>query len=113
MNAEADGLVSALKSYVALKYGEASTTYSDFGFLPKKVTVKSSDAKAQAAEKLRATRAARHTMGARQKSVLHGEVHAANSSSTAPPPPAPGSAPNGATQTNGSSFGSMFQKPSM
>lgn len=52
VNAEADGLVGALKSYVALKYGEASTTFSDFGFLPKKVTVKSSGAKAQAAEKL-------------------------------------------------------------
>jgi hypothetical protein len=75
-------LLAALRSYVLLKFGKADTaTLADFGFSVRKRTPSTVETKAAAAEKSRATRTARHTMGPRQKEKVKGTV--------APTPPVP------------------------
>ena len=75
----ADG---ALRAWVVNTFGENSQQAHDFGFPPPKQRVISAETKARAVEKLRATRAARHTTGKRQKARIKGVVEqqaAANS----------------------------------
>jgi len=67
--------LSALKSFVLLKFGDKDTsTLADFGFTARKQAQTSVDTKATAVEKSLATRAARHTMGPRQKAKVKGTV---------------------------------------
>jgi hypothetical protein len=80
-------ITKALQGIVAAAFGEESKAYAEFGFAPRKTTDKSAETKALAVEKLRATRAARHTMGSRQKAAVHGDVSDASNATT--PPPAP------------------------
>ena len=62
--AAAVAMLPELRKYLAGTYGEASTTYADFGFTAPKVPVKSAQVKAVAAEKATATRKA-HTAAAK------------------------------------------------
>jgi hypothetical protein len=67
--------LASLRSFVMLKFGSnAIATLADFGFQPRKRTVPTVDTKAAAAEKSLATRAARHTMGPKQKAKIKGTV---------------------------------------
>ncbi len=70
--AEATAFYEALKSIVAIAAGDESTEYGEFGFAPRRAAKKSAEAKAQAVQKRRATREARHTMGPEQKAHIHG-----------------------------------------
>ena len=84
-------IAKALEGVVGAAYGESSKAFAEFGFVARKRGTKSAETKALAADKLRATRAARHTMGVRQKAALHGST---------PPPPAhepPTTTTNGGT----------------
>jgi hypothetical protein len=97
--------LSFLRSFVALKFGSKNeATLADFGFTPRTRKVPSAETKAAAAEKAAATRAARHTMGKRQKAKIKGTVapsapaHATPGVATATRPapaaqPAPAEAP--------------------
>ncbi len=67
-------VLAAIRSYAAGTFGETSPEFSSFGFAPKKVAHRTVESKAEAAEKLRATRVARHTMGKRQRAAIHGVV---------------------------------------
>ena len=49
-------------------------TLADFGLSPRKVAVVSPEARVAAVAKTKATRAARHTMGAKQKKAIQGDV---------------------------------------
>jgi len=69
---ELSGLQTLLRSYVVATFGEASTTFTDFGFTPRKVTTPTAETKAEAVQKRLATRDARHTMGPRQKAKITG-----------------------------------------
>ena len=77
-----------LRVYLIGVYGAKSATVAEFGFTPKEATV---DVKTKAAAivKSAATRAARGTMGSRQKKEIKGTV-----------PAAPSSAPSVAPQVN-------------
>jgi hypothetical protein len=77
-------LTAALKSYVVNEYGTTSTVLSDFGFAPRKVTPRNPVAKVVAAERLRATRKERGTMGPVQKSKIKGTVPATIEINTVP-----------------------------
>jgi hypothetical protein len=77
-------LTAALKSYLVNEYGTTSTVLSDFGFTPRKVTQKDPVTKVVAAERLRATRKERGTMGAVQKSKIKGTVPATIEINTVP-----------------------------
>jgi hypothetical protein len=66
-----------IRGYVAAMYGEQSTEYASLGFEPRKPAQKSAKTKAEAVDKLLATRAARHTMGKQQRAKIFGELPAA------------------------------------
>jgi hypothetical protein len=88
-------VLRALKRTVLGQFGDtqdASSTLADFGYAPPKVTEKSSATKAAAAEQGRATRAARHTMGSKQKLQVKGTVTPASPPATPASPPAAGPA---------------------
>jgi hypothetical protein len=101
-------VLQALRSYIVALYGNGATEIlGDFGFVPRKTTTPKVAVKALAAEKNRATRTARHTMGKREKLAIKGTLvvpatggsgtagNAASPSGAAPAPAAPanGSAP--------------------
>jgi hypothetical protein len=103
-------LLAAIRSYAAGVYGEGSPEFALFGFKPKKVGYRTAETKAQAVEKLRATRAARHTMGKRQRSGIHGTAASPGGGTSATPsnggasPRAPGGTnqgpPNGSAPSS-------------
>ena len=64
--------VVCIRYYVLSKFGEHSEEYASLGFSPRKVGVKTAEAKALAVQKLRATRKARHTMGRKQRAAIKG-----------------------------------------
>jgi hypothetical protein len=66
--------MSAFVSYVKVVYGTSPDVLADFGISPKARTPLTVEAKAAAAAKRAATRAARHTMGTRQKKGVKGDV---------------------------------------
>jgi hypothetical protein len=86
-------VLRALKRQVLARFGDtqdASSTLADFGYAPPKVTAKSAVTKATAADKGRATRVARHTMGSKQKLQVKGTVPAAPQPAAPASPPSPG-----------------------
>lgn len=73
MHATVVALLAALRAYVLLKFGQkAVDTLAEFGFSPRKKVVKTTETKADAVKKARATRVARHTMGSVQEKAVHG-----------------------------------------
>ena len=72
-------LLRALKAYVLALYGAtdaASSTLQDFGYTPRKSSKKTLATKVEASVKTKATRAARHTAGTKQKQAIKGTVPA-------------------------------------
>ena len=100
----AKAMKKALKQYVIAHFGESSPVLADFGFSPRKLAQKTVAEKYVAVEKQLATRAARHTMGSRQKAAIHGQVESpAPQAQPAPAqpaaaPPAVNGTTNGTTQ---------------
>ncbi len=84
--AQTSTVITCVRSYAALLFGENSPEFASFGFTPKKVAQRTLESKTEGAEKALATRAARHTMGKRQKAGIHGVV------ATVPPANAPAAA---------------------
>jgi len=74
----------ALGAWVITKFGAGSQQALDFGFTPRKQAERTVVSKAKAAAQGLATRAARHTMGKKQKKLIKGTVIAP----TAPAAPA-------------------------
>ena len=106
---------SKVKAYTTIIQGmfaESPDTLAAFGLKPRKVAQKSAATKTIAAQKAKATRKARHTMGNEQKAgivgtvpasdiaIIQGSASSASGPATTPPPtpvtPAPAS--HGATQ---------------
>ena len=86
-------VLRALKRQVLAKFGDtqdAGSTLADFGYAPPKVSTKSVVTKATSADRNRATRAARHTMGSKQKLQVKGTVPAAPEPAAPASPPSPG-----------------------
>jgi hypothetical protein len=77
-------LVSGAKQGVLLAFAGKLDMLADFGLTPRASAVRTPEQKIAAAAKARATRAARHTMGPKQKAAIKGTV-----STTAPAPAGP------------------------
>jgi hypothetical protein len=75
--AKGDAVLKALKMLVKNQLGSAEGVLGDFGFQAPKRKAPDEATKAAAVAKRAATRAARHTMGKRQKAKVKGEVHPA------------------------------------
>jgi len=71
--AKTKGFVSGLRQALLVAYAGSIDTLADFGLVGRKPRVISPEKKLAAAEKAKATRAARHTMGKKQKAKIKGE----------------------------------------
>jgi len=69
-----DALHLALKTYVVSQFKTAPAVLADFGFAPPRRRAPDVSTKAGAIAKSAATRAARHTMGVRQRDEVTGHV---------------------------------------
>jgi hypothetical protein len=100
--AQSRKLVRAFRQYLLLSFSEAPEILRDFGLEPpKQRRAATVTTKAQAIEKAGATRAARHTMGSRQKSKVKAAPPAQADGAPEPAAPdAPGASGHG---TNGAS----------
>jgi uncharacterized protein (TIGR02266 family) len=94
--------VSALKQTLLAAYAGQVDTLADFGLTPRKPLVMTPEKRAAAAAKAKATRAARHTMGKKQKALVKGTSPVAPATTPVPVPvpattpaltPAPAPAP--------------------
>jgi len=92
IEAQIQTLLQPIKTYVQSHFGEDSKASAACGFAPRKVGKVSAEKRAEAVEKLRATREARMTLGSRQKAAIHGEL---------PASPAPSPVQSSAASTNG------------
>jgi hypothetical protein len=79
-------LQARLRTHVISVYGEDSAEFTDFGFVPRKVTTPDAATKAEAVVKRGKTRAARRTMGSRQRAEVTGETEPATNAQPAPAP---------------------------
>ena len=98
--------VSGVTQSVHIAYGDSASVLSDFGLVPRKLTVLTPQQKAAAALKAKATRLARHTMGKKQKLAITGTTPAtapAASAPAVPAAPATTSTPQGGAVVPGSS----------
>jgi hypothetical protein len=66
--------MGAFVTFVKAAYGTSPDVLADFGLHPKARTPQTVEAKTAAAAKRKATRAARHTMGSKQKKDVKGAV---------------------------------------
>jgi hypothetical protein len=66
--------MSAYLAFIKVTYGTAPDVLADFGIHPKARVPLTVEAKALAVARRKATRAARHTMGAKQKLAIKGDV---------------------------------------
>jgi hypothetical protein len=89
--------VSGLRQAIQVAFAGSIDALADFGLTPRKPRVVSPEKKAAAAAKAKATRAARHTMGKKQKAAIKGTVPqtapATPPAAPAPTVPAPAPAP--------------------
>src|SRR5581483_2924280 len=89
--AGADRFLSLLKHAVVASAGDEATELTLLGFKPKKKPAElTPEQKQHRVEQMRATRAARHTMGKRQKQAVKGVVSSKKGGAGSPAAPSPG-----------------------
>jgi hypothetical protein len=109
MTASVTPVLRGYSSFLIAANGNASSVLADYGLAPRKARAPLTSAQeAAAAAKRKATRAARHTMGAVQKKAVKGDVTGvvvtpvvAPPPTVAPPTPAPAPAPTPVGSTTG------------
>jgi hypothetical protein len=87
--AKSKTFVSDLRQALKVAFGGSIEALATFGLTPRKTPVLTPEQRTAAAEKAKATRAARHTMGPKQKAQIKGTVAPAATPAT----PAPAAAP--------------------
>jgi hypothetical protein len=103
VSAKVTKTVRGLRNYVLNKFGEQSGPLADFGFAPPKAATRTSEEKALAAKKGKATRDARGTKGKQQKKGIKGvlpDASAASPQSTASGASSPPTANGGSTPSH-------------
>jgi len=87
VHAKVNPVLRLLRNFVIAQFGDtqdASGKLADFGYAPRKSTKKTLEVKVGAQEKTKATRAARHTLGSKQKTKVKGTVPAPAPAAAAP-----------------------------
>lgn len=88
VSAQVGPVLRAYRRWIVATYGNATETLADYGLKPGKAKApRTSEQKATAAAKLRATREARGTTSKKQKASIHGVV--TTTKAAPPPPPSP------------------------
>jgi len=85
LRAQSNATVSGVKQVLHVMFAGSPDTLADFGLTPRKARVITPEVKVAAAAKAKATRAARHTMGAQQKAGIKGALDGVNLVVTAQP----------------------------
>jgi hypothetical protein len=95
--AKTKSLVSGVRQALTVMFAGSVETLADFGLKPRKTpATRTPEEKVAAVAKAKATRAARHTMGTKQKAAITGTASKA-APATPPPATAPVVAPSGTT----------------
>jgi hypothetical protein len=84
-------LRKAMRAFVVARYGESSAKLGEFGFVPNKARKTTAKTKATAADKAKATRVARNTVGKKQRKAVKAAAPGT------PPTPTAGAAPSAHT----------------
>jgi len=92
---EIQRLLAQLRAALLVLFDNSSEKLNDFGFVPRSARKPGVEAKAQAVQKSRATKAMRHTMGKRQKTKVHAPSPMPPHISAAPANGAPAGPVNG------------------
>jgi hypothetical protein len=92
--------MDALVSFVKVTYGTMPDVLADFGIAPKARTPLTVEAKTAAAAKRKATRAARNTMGAKQRKKVKGAVVGINVTPVTATQPVAAATPSSAGSTS-------------
>ena len=102
-------LIPAIKNLVSGSFGKKSPVMAEFGFGPQ-ANKATAEVRYEAVEKLRATRAARGTMGSRQKAGIHGSIETPAPAPVVatPAPSQPAVVTNGVNGTNGAAAPAML-----
>jgi hypothetical protein len=85
--AASEQLVAGVRQSLHAMFAGSIDTLADFGLTPRKVPVVSPEVKVAAAAKAKATRAARHTQGPKQKAATKGALAGVALTVTAQPEP--------------------------
>jgi len=96
---QSNALVSGVKQSLHVMFAGSPDTLADFGLTPRKRTAVSPGVKVAAAVKAKATRAARHTQGSKQKAAIKGALDGVKLVVTAQPPASSASPAVNATPT--------------
>jgi hypothetical protein len=86
-------VVDGVRQGLQVAFVDSADTLADYGLKPHKARVLTTQQKVAAAAKAKATRAARHTMGSKQKAQIKGTVEVPVTSPTAAAPVAPAPSP--------------------
>jgi len=81
--------VSAVRQGLLIGFAGQLDTLADFGLTARAKHVATPEEKIAAAAKAKATRAARHTLGSKQKAAIKGAVHPTAPATPPSPPPTP------------------------
>ncbi len=95
--ARTQAAVSGLKQVLLVAFAGQVDALADFRLVPRKLRVVTPEQKLAATARAQATRAARHTMGKKQKAAITGTASQA-APATPPPATAPVVAPSGTTE---------------
>jgi hypothetical protein len=97
LRAKTRALVTGVRQGLQVAFSDDISTLADYGLKPRQPRVLTPQQKVEATAKAKATRAARHTMGSKQKAQIKGTVEVPATAPTAPPPvataPSPASPP--------------------
>jgi hypothetical protein len=75
LDVQASKMARSLRDYLVNEHGESASLLADFGFVPpRKAPPRTPEENVSRAAKAAATRAARHTMGKKQKAAIKGTV---------------------------------------
>jgi len=108
--AQSHALLSGVKQSLQVMFAGSTDTLADFGLTPRKTRVVSPAVKVAAAAKAKATRAARHTQGPKQKAAIKGPLEGANLVVSAQPA-APASSATATAPAAGGGSGGVAATP--
>ena len=99
LRSQSNAMVSGVKQALHVMFAGSPDTLADFGLTPRKPHVVAPAVKVAAAAKAKATRAARHTMGTKQKAGIKGALDGMSLVVTAQPSAPLASSPVSSTPT--------------
>jgi hypothetical protein len=112
LRSQSNATVSGVKQVLHVMFAGSPDTLADFGLTPRKAHVVAPEVKVAAATKAKATRAARHTMGAKQKAAIKGGLDGVSLVVTAQPA-APSASPSVSATPTAPAAGSSGTAPTV